>query len=133
MPEGEQIMPTFKRFEDILAWQKAREVTKLVYSVTKTGDFAKDFGLRDQIRRSCVSIMANIAEGFARRSDKDFANFLNMARSSAAEVQSHLYVAVDQEYIENANFEVIYNKLEETSLMIYALAQHLARKSSRSK
>ena len=126
-------MPTFKRFEDILAWQKAREVTKLVYSVTKTGDFAKDFGLRDQIRRSCVSIMANIAEGFARRSDKDFANFLNMARSSAAEVQSHLYVAVDQEYIENANFEVIYNKLEETSLMIYALAQHLARKSSRSK
>ncbi len=133
MPEGEQIMPTFKRFEDILAWQKAREVTKLVYSVTKTGDFAKDFGLRDQIRRSCVSIMANIAEGFARRSDKDFANFLNMARSSAAEVQSHLYVAVDQEYIENANFEVIYNKLEETSRMIYALAQHLARKSSRSK
>ena len=126
-------MPTFKRFEDILAWQKAREVNKLVYSVTKTGDFAKDFGLRDQIRRSCVSIMANIAEGFARRSDKDFANFLNMARSSAAEVQSHLYVAVDQEYIENANFEVIYNKLEETSRMIYALAQHLARKSSRSK
>ena len=72
--------------------------------------------------------MANIAEGFARRSDKDFANFLNFSRSSAAEVQSHLYVALDQEYIGNADFEVIYNKLEETSRMIYALAQHLARK-----
>ena len=124
-------MPTFKRFEDILAWQKAREVTKLVYAVTKTGLFARDFGLRDQIRRSSVSIMANIAEGFARRSDKDFANFLNMSRSSAAEVQSHLYVALDQEYIESADFELIYNKLEETSRMIYALAQHLAGKSSR--
>ena len=121
-------MPTFKRFEDILAWQKAREVTKLVYSATRTGEFARDFGLRDQIRRSSVSIMANIAEGFARRSDKDFANFLNISRSSAAEVQSHLYVALDQEYIDSANFEVIYNKLEETSRMIYALAQHLARK-----
>ena len=128
MPKGDQILPTFKRFEDILAWQKAREVTKLVYAVTKTGEFARDFALRDQIRRASISIMANIAEGFTRRSDKDFANFLNFSRSSAAEVQSHLYVALDQEYIDNADFEVIYNKLEETSRMIYALAQHLARK-----
>jgi len=128
LPQGEQIMPTFKRFEDILAWQKAREVTKLVYAVTRTGEFARDFGLRDQIRRSAVSIMANIAEGFARRSDKDFAYFLNISRSSTAEVQSHLYVALDQEYIDNADFGVIYNKLEEASRMIYALAQHLARK-----
>jgi four helix bundle protein len=79
-------MPTFKRFEDILAWQKARLVTNLIYSVTKSGDFTKDFGLRDQIRRASVSIMANIAEGFARRSDKDFAYFLNISRSSTAEV-----------------------------------------------
>ena len=121
-------MPTFKRFEDILAWQKARTVNKLVYSVTRTGEFAKDFGLRDQIRRSSVSIMANIAEGFARRSDKDFANFLNISRSSVAEVQSHLYVALDQEYIDSADFETIYSKLEETSRMIFALAKHLARK-----
>ena len=121
-------MPTFKRFEEILAWQRSREVTKLVYSATKTGNFAKDFGLRDQIRRASVSIMANIAEGFARRSDKDFANFLNISRSSAAEVQSHLYVALDQEYIDIADFDRIYNKLEETSRMIYALAQHLTRK-----
>ncbi len=121
-------MPTFRRFEDIQAWQKAREVTKLVYSISKAGGLARDFGLRDQIRRSSVSIMANIAEGYARRSDKDFANFLNISRSSSAEVQSHLYVALDQSYIKDADFDVIYNKLEETSRMIFALAQHLARK-----
>jgi four helix bundle protein len=98
-------MPTFNRFEDILAWQKARLITKSIYNATANGAFAKDFGLRDQARRASVSIMANIAEGFARRSDKDFANFLNMARSSAAEVQSHLYVALDQDYIEQATFQ----------------------------
>lgn len=103
-------MPTFKRFEDIQAWQKAREVTREVYSVTKLGGFARDFGLRDQIRRSSVSIMANIAEGFARRSDKDFANFLNIARSSVAEVQSHLYVAFDQDYIDQTSFDLIYDR-----------------------
>ena len=118
-------MPTFKRFEDIQAWQKARELTRDVYRVTKSRDFAKDFGLVDQIRRSSVSIMANIAEGFARRSDKDFAHFLNLARSSAAEVQSHLYVALDQEYINADSFKMIYDKVEETSKMIFGLVSHL--------
>ena len=69
--------------------------------------------------------MANIAEGFARRSDKDFANFLNVSRSSAAEVQSHLYVARDQNYIDADDFEIIYSKLEETSRMIFGLVRHL--------
>jgi len=118
-------MPTFKRFEDIHAWQKARSVTKIIYNATKNGDFAKDFGLRDQVRRSSVSIMANIAEGFARRSDKNFAHFLNLARSSAAEVQSHLYVALDQEYIDKAHFDNVYSQLEDVSKMIFALAKHL--------
>ncbi len=118
-------MPTFKRFEDIAAWQKARRITNLVYKVTKNEDFARDFGLRDQIRRASVSIMANIAEGFARRSDKDFAYFLNISRSSTAEVQSHLYVAVDQGYIEQKEFDEIYEQLEEASKMIFALVRHL--------
>ena len=118
-------MPTFKRFEDIQAWQKARELTRDVYRVTKSRDFTKDFGLVDQIRRSSVSIMANIADGFARRSDKDFAHFLNFARSSAAEVQSHLYVALDQEYINADSFKMIYDKVEETSKMIFGLVSHL--------
>jgi four helix bundle protein len=118
-------MPTFRRFEDIQAWQKARQVTKIVYNLTKNGEFSRDFGLRDQIRRASVSIMANIAEGFARRSDKDFAYFLNISRSSVAEVQSHLYVAVDQEYMEQSEFDELYANLEEASKMIFGLAKHL--------
>jgi len=120
-------MPTFSRFEDIQAWQKARLVTKQIYEITKNDAFAKDFGLRDQIRRSSVSIMANIAEGFARRSDKDFAHFLNISRSSVAEVQSHLYVAADQRYLNQFEFEKIYSLLEETSKMIFAIVRHLIK------
>jgi four helix bundle protein len=98
------IMATFRDFEEIQAWQKAREVTKLTYDMTTQGAFARDFGLRDQLRRSCVSIMANIAEGNGRRSDKEFANFLNMAHGSAAEAQSHLYVALDLGYLDQDCF-----------------------------
>ena len=121
-------MSTFKRFEDIEAWQKSREITRLIYAITKAGEFARDFGLRDQIRRASVSIMANIAEGFARRTDKDFANFLNVSRSSVAEVQSHLYVALDLEYVAAADFESVYAKLDEVSRMIFGLVRHLVRK-----
>ncbi|HYE64076.1 MAG TPA: four helix bundle protein, partial [Pyrinomonadaceae bacterium] len=92
-------MATFKRFEDIQAWQKARDVTRMIYEITAEGRFARDYGLRDQVQRASVSIMANIAEGFGRHSDKEFANFLNMAHGSVSEVQSHLYVALDLEYI----------------------------------
>ena len=74
-------MATFKRFEDIKAWQKARKVTTTIYNVTGTGQFAQDFGLRNQIQRASVSIMANIAEGYGRHSDKEFANFLSIAHA----------------------------------------------------
>lgn len=120
-------MATVRRFEDIVAWQRAREITQRVYQITQNDGFAKDFGLRDQIRRASVSIMANIAEGFARRTDKDFAYFLNIARSSTAETQSHLYVALDQEYIVESDFEELYSGLEEISKMIFAFAKHLVR------
>ena len=100
-------MPTFRRIEDIQAWQKAREVTKMIYAVTSNGLFAKDFGLRNQIQRASVSIMANIAEGFGRRSDKEFANFLNMAHGSVSETQSHLYVALDLHYLDQETFTKI--------------------------
>src|SRR5882672_4915968 len=122
-------MPTFRRIEDIQAWQKAREVTKMIYAVTGNGSFAKDFGLRSQIQRASVSIMANIAEGFGRRSDKEFANFLNMAHGSGSEVQSHLYVALDLNYISKASFADLNGLLDEVSRMSLVLAQHL-RKSN---
>ena len=118
-------MGTFKRFEDIKAWQKARELTSLVYQITSDGSFAKDYGLRDQIQRSSVSIMANIAEGYGRLSDKEFANFLNIARGSVAEVQSHLYVALDLGYISSENISKHFELLEEIGRMIVALAKHL--------
>jgi four helix bundle protein len=120
-------MATFRRFEDIDAWKKAREVTIQIYALTKLGDFAKDFGLRDQIHRASVSIMANIAEGFGRNSDKEFANFLNIAIGSALEVQSHLYVALDQRYLDQKAFDDVYGLLTEISKMCKTLAQHLRR------
>src|SRR5205807_3640260 len=97
-------MATFTRLEDIQVWQKARQLTKKIYEIKANGDFAKDYGLRNQIQRASVSIMANIAEGFGRRSDKEFANFLNMAHGSVSEVQSHLYVALDLAYINQTSF-----------------------------
>ena len=118
-------MATFSKLEDIQAWQKARQVTRMIYQVTVGGEFARDYGLRDQVRRASVSIMANITEGFGRRSDKEFANFLNVAHGSASEVQSHLYVALDMRYIEQAKFDEIYSLLEEISRMTLALAQRL--------
>jgi len=118
-------MATFKRFEDIQAWQKARLVTRKVYQLTGEGRFARDFGLRDQIQRASISIMANIAEGFGRHSDKEFAHYLNMSHGSAAEVQSHLYVALDLKYIDQDTFDELNNLLDEISRMTLVLAQRL--------
>ena len=123
-------MATFKKFEDIKAWQKARHVTAKVYNVTSSARFAQDFGLRNQIQRASVSIMANIAEGYGRHSDKEFANFLSIAHASVSEVQSHLYVALDLSYISTEIFKELYNLLEEIGRMTFVLAAHL-RKSSK--
>lgn len=92
-------MANIERFEDIEAWKKARLLVKLVYKETGKGAFAKDFGLRDQIRRAAVSVMSNIAEGFERNSDKEFRQFLYISKGSADEVRSLLYVAMDLNYI----------------------------------
>lgn len=118
-------MAKFERFEDIQAWQKARQITRMIYEITGEGLCAKDFGLRDPIRRASVSIMANIAEEFGRRSNKEFANFLNLAHGSAAEVQSHLYVALDLSYINEETFSKIYDLTSEVPRMIQALSNRL--------
>jgi len=118
-------MAVFKKFEEIQAWQKAYEVTLDIYKITSEGQFSKDFGLRDQVRRASVSIMANIAEGHGRRSNVEFANFLNLARGSAAEVQSHLHVAAGIGHIDKADFDGLYSKVTEISRMLLSLAQYL--------
>jgi len=120
-------MATFTRLEEIQVWQKARQLTKKIYEITANGDFAKDYGLRNQIQRASVSIMVNIAEGFGRRSDKEFANFLNMAHGSVSEVQSHLYVALDLAYINQMSFTELNGLLGEVSRMSLVLAQHLRK------
>jgi four helix bundle protein len=118
-------MAKFNKFEEIQAWQKADDVTLLIYKITDDANFSKDFGLKDQIRRASVSIMANIAEGHGRRTSVIFANFLNIARGSAAEVQSHLYIALGLHYINQKDFDEIYQKLTEISRMTLSLAQYL--------
>src|SRR5229473_8394597 len=97
-------MPTFQSFEEIEAWQKARELTREVYAVSDEGPFARDFGLRDQMRRASVSILSNIAEGFERSGTGEFVQFLSAAKGSAGEVRAQLYVALDQGYIEAEKF-----------------------------
>ncbi|HAF95934.1 MAG: hypothetical protein A2X34_10100 [Elusimicrobia bacterium GWC2_51_8] len=116
---------TITRFEDILAWQKARELAIAVYKLSRNGDFAKDFDLRGQIRRAAVSAMSNIAEGYARRSDKEFANFLNIAHGSLGEVQSQLYLATDLDYIGTADFAKLYALADEASRLSAKFAKFL--------
>ena len=120
-------MAKIERFEGIQAWQKSRELNKNIYQVTTNPSFSKDFTLKDQIRRASISIMANIAEGFGRKSNKEFANFLNIAHSSVCEVQSHLCVALDLGYVGAETFKNLYELLDEVSRMIRSLAVHLRR------
>jgi four helix bundle protein len=100
-------MATIKRFEDLECWKEARGLVRSVYVLTNQKKFSQDFELRSQVRRSAVSIMANVAEGFHRNSNKDFLKFLDYSRSSIAETLSHCYVALDQEYIEKTDMEAL--------------------------
>ncbi len=118
-------MAKFNKFEEIQAWQKAHDVTLLIYKISANETFVRDLGLKDQICRASVSIMANIAEGHGRKTNAEFANFLNIARGSVAEVQSHLYVAIGLKYITKDDFDELYSALTEISRMTLSLAQYL--------
>jgi four helix bundle protein len=124
-------MATFKQFEDIEAWKKARLLTKEVYAITKQRPFFRDYALRDQIRRASTSIMSNIAEGFERGGTKEFINFLGIAKGSNGEVRSHLYVALDQEYISEQVFERLRKMTVEIGRMIGGLMGYLQETSIR--
>lgn len=118
-------MSKIERFEDILAWQKARHLVREVYEITTSKTFARDYGLKDQIRRAAVSIMLNIAEGFARRTNNEFRYFLFIAHGSVAEVQSAPYIALDQGYLQQASFTQLYNCCTEISKMVSGLIKYL--------
>jgi len=114
-----------ERFEDIEAWKHAREITKLIYRATSNGEFAKDFALVNQIRRASISILSNIAEGFERNGDKEFIQFLAIAKGSAGELRAQLYVALDQNYLSNAKFDSLSQQAIEISQLISGFMKYL--------
>ena len=118
-------MNKIERFEDILAWQKARALTREVYAATKSGEFRRDFGLRDQIQRAAVNTMSNIAEGFKRGDDKEFIQFLSHSKGSCGEVRSDLYVALYQGYLSSDKFKNVYEQSLEVSRLLSGFMSYL--------
>ena len=118
-------MTTIARFEDIEAWQTTRELTHQIYDVTNHGEFARDFGLRDQMRRASVSIMSNIAEGFESRTSHLFTEYLGRAKGSAGELRAQLYVAKDISYINQAEFSRLFELCDKCSRQISRFIQYL--------
>lgn len=118
-------MAKFNSFEEIISWQKARELNKAIYKMTNKTSFSKDYGLRDQIRRSSVSISSNIAEGFERESTKEFIRFLYIAKASAGEFRSQLYLAYDLSYINETEFKGLKENVNEVSKLIGGLIKYL--------
>jgi four helix bundle protein len=118
-------MTSAKRFEDLEVWQKAKELTNSIYSASSSGSFSKDFGLRDQIRRAAVSIMSNIAEGFESQTQAMFIQYLARAKGSAGEVRAQLYIARDQGYITEDQFNIIFTLAEVCSKQLARFIQYL--------
>ena len=118
-------MATISRFEDLEVWKMAREVTNDIYALCREPEFSRDFGLRNQICRSSVSVMSNVAEGFERDGNKEFVNFLSIAKGSSGEVRSQLYVALDQNYITQAQFDAVYDKCVQNSKGLSGLMKYL--------
>ena len=113
------------RFEELVVWQKARVLCGAIYRVTASGPFTRNFGLRDQIRRAAVSEMSNIAEGFERNSRAEFARYLNIARGSAGEVRSQVYLAVDLGYLNERNYGALLESCTEITRMLVSLRKSL--------
>ncbi|MGB0789127.1 MAG: four helix bundle protein [Marinirhabdus sp.] len=119
-------MAKFNSFEEIKSWEKARELNKEIYRITnQNNSFSKDFGLRDQIRKSSISISSNIAEGFERGSTKDFLCFLYIAKASAGEFRSQLYLSFDLKYLREEEFKNLSFRANEVSKLISGLIKYL--------
>ena len=122
------------RFEDLDCWKEARQLTRQIYeAIGRNQAWQKDLRLCGQIQGAAVSVMSNVAEGFIRHSDKEFVQFLFVAMASAAEVQSHLYVAADQKYLLPETFDSIYAQAEKTSRIISGLIKYLRSKTSKTR
>lgn len=124
-------MARVERFEDLVAWQKASEVTREIYQVTREGAFAKAYGLSNQIQRAAVSIMSNTAEGFERSGTNERLQFCAVAKAYPAEVRSQLYVALDVSYLSQYEFETLLAKSEEVARLLGRLRQSLIERRDR--
>lgn len=120
-------MATVNKFEDLEAWKISREITKEVYRISKTEKFCRDFGLCNQMQRASVSIMSNIAEDFERDGNKEFINYLSIAKGSLGEVRSQIYVALDQNYISETEFTLVCEKIIQNGRVIAGLMNYLKR------
>ncbi len=118
-------MSKIEKFEDINSWKMVREITNTIYDLSSQGDFAKDFTLVNQIRRSAISIMSNSAEGFESGGDKEFINFLSIAKGSCGETRSQIYIAFDRKYISREQFDSAHGKLTETGSLIGGFMNYL--------
>ena len=118
-------MPTITRFEEIEAWKKGRDLRHAIYGHSKRGAFAKDYSLRDQIRRAAVSVTSNIAEGFEREGNKEFVQLLSNAKGSCGEVRDQLYVALDEGYISKSDFDKTYEMTIEVGRLISGFMKYL--------
>jgi four helix bundle protein len=120
---GMFIMNKIESFEDLMVWQKGIQLVKQIYIVTDEGKLSRDFGLKDQLRRASISVPTNIAEGFERRSRKEYLNFLNIAKGSAGEVRSLLRVAVEIGYLEQSTYSQLSDRAIELSRMLSSQIQ----------
>ena len=124
-------MAKIKRFEEIESWKRARNLANEIYRLTSTGRFARDFGLKDQMRRASVSILSNIAEGFERGGDQEFLQFLAVAKGSCGELRAQLYVALDQNYCSEDHFEILSGTAIEVGQLISGLMKYLKQSDLR--
>ncbi len=120
-------MAAFERFEDIIAWQRGRELCQMVYAATKEPGFIRDRGLCEQMRRAAVSVISNIAEGCESQNNASFVRYLYIARGSCGEVRAQAYVARDQDYVTQTEFEALCDKAIETSRLIAGLIAYLRK------
>jgi len=120
-------MAKIEKFEDIDAWKEARKLTNMIYKVSEEAQFAQDFSLKNQVRSASVSVMSNIAEGFDRQTNKEFIQFFVIARSSTSEVKSHLYVALDRQYIDHEVFSKLYQQATKVTSLIDGFIRYLKK------
>ncbi len=122
-------MVRIERFEDVESWKKGRELCKMVYRMTNAEGFKRDYGLRDQIRRASVSVISNIAEGFESQNDRTFIRYLYIAKGSSGEVRAQAYVALDQGYISEEEFKLLYTLATQISRLISGFIKYLEKRS----